>query len=795
MNKLLRYSLVVLLAMFGMGSAFAEDIIWQEDFSSYKAGDVPAGGTYSYGCQNGGGTTKIYEEALAGGTSPELLVAKSNGEFSAVIPLSGVSGDVTLSFKTNQTLTVSTSIEKVKIGEITKTGNDCTCTITLPEGLGRFDLKFVNTTSKNARLDDIKLYQGTAKKAAGLSFGTSARTVTIGADDNVFPTLSNTNSLPVTYDSSEKTVATIAADGTITLVAAGSTVISATSEETAEFAAGHAQYTLTVKDAQGGGGEGEITEITVAKAIEIINALENGKTTTEQYKVKGYIVGTPDFQRKDGALYGNVNFNMADEKDKASAASITVFRAKDLENKNFTEETTNRIKEGDFVVVQGKLQKYVKDEVVTPELTSGYLISVNAGSTTTTTYKITITNTEHGNITLDKYEAAAGEQVNVTGMTTAEGWQMEPPTITDANGNAVEIQGGDGGYYIIMPASNITIALNFIQLFKITIADYDKKMGDVQGISFNTEDNPIYKKAGKNVEFKVAAKQGYKVESVTVVDEDKNPISVGPNENNIYQFEMPAKNVTITAVFSGVVADTWTVAGTQPLTDKTWDPTDPNGDMTPDGNGIGVSSYERNDIVLEKGRKYEFKVVKNHSWDNEAYPDNNFVITVDETAKYHVKIFFNTTTHEITYEIQKTGEGQVGEKVYSVIGDLSGGWDTDTDMTKGEDGLYKAEFTNVAAGTYKFKVRVNHDWGENYGGGDDKDGNSVISVESNGSTVTVTFNAETKAVKAIITPSTGIATAKIINMNNTQLYNVAGQKVTSSYKGLVIVNGKKMIQK
>ena len=792
MNKLLRYSFVALLAMIA-GSAFAESIIWQEDFSSYAKDDIPQGTNSEthvyYSCQDGGSKTKIYAENLAGGTAPELLVSKSNGEFDVVIPLTGQSGEMTLSFKTNQTLTVSSTSENVTVGEITKTGNDCTCTITTPEGLGRLHLNFKNTSTKNARLDDIKLYQGTAKKAAGLSFGTSARTVTIGAADNVFPTLTNTNNLSVTYDSSEKTVATIAADGTITLVAAGSTVISATSEETAEFAAGHAQYTLTVKEASTT--PTEIEEITVSKALELANALADNGYSTVEYKIKGFVVGTPAIDKKaDGTFYGNAKFYMADEK--GGTNTIYAYQINGLNNEKMDSE--DYLKENDEVTVQGKLQKYVKSGTVTLEIAKGgFLTSLNRGATTTT-YKITITNTEHGNITLDKYEAAAGEKVNVTGMTTAEGWQMEPPTITDANGNAVEIQGGDGGYYIIMPASNITIALNFIQLFKITIANYDKNMGDVTGISFNSQDDPIYKKAGKNVEFTVTAKQGFKIESVTVVDEDKNPISVAPNERNIYQFEMPAKNVTITAVFSGSVADTWTVAGTQPLTDKTWDPTDPNGDMTPDGNGVGVSSYERNDIVLEKGINYEFKVVKNHAW-GEEYPEKNYVITVDETAKYHVKIFFNTTTHEVFHEINKTGEGQASEKVYSVIGDINGSWDTDTDMTKGEDGLYKAVFTNVAEGTYKFKVRVNHDWGENYGGGDDKDGNSVITVTSNGSTVTVTFNAETKAVKAIISPATGIATAKIVNMNNTQLYNVAGQKVTSSYKGLVIVNGKKMIQK
>ena len=117
------------------------------------------------------------------------------------------------------------------------------------------------------------------------------------------------------------------------------------------------------------------TEVNVAKALEIINALEDGKTTNDEYLVKGFVVGTPDFQRKaDGTLYGNVNFAIADEK--GGATTLTVFRAKDFENASFTEETINRIKEGDEVVVRGKLQKYVKNDVMTPELTSCYLISV-----------------------------------------------------------------------------------------------------------------------------------------------------------------------------------------------------------------------------------------------------------------------------------------------------------------------------------------------------------------------------------------------------------------------------------
>lgn len=122
----------------------------------------------------------------------------------------------------------------------------------------------------------------------------------------------------------------------------------------------------------------EVKSITIAAALDIINGLEDGKTTAEEYEIKGFVVGTPDFQRnKDGNLYGNVNFVIATEK--GGATTLTVYRAKDFENASFTEETINRIKEGDEVVVRGKLQKYVnKSGVMTPELTNCYLISVKS---------------------------------------------------------------------------------------------------------------------------------------------------------------------------------------------------------------------------------------------------------------------------------------------------------------------------------------------------------------------------------------------------------------------------------
>ena len=72
-----------------------------------------------------------------------------------------------------------------------------------------------------------------------------------GADNNVFPTLTNALGLTVTYESSNTSVATIESDGKITLLAPGTTTISAAfaggEVSGTKYAAKTVTYTLTVK--------------------------------------------------------------------------------------------------------------------------------------------------------------------------------------------------------------------------------------------------------------------------------------------------------------------------------------------------------------------------------------------------------------------------------------------------------------------------------------------------------------------------------------------------------------------
>ena len=132
-----------------------------------------------------------------------------------------------------------------------------------------------------------------------------------------------------------------------------------------------ATYTIVNTTAKGT----EADPFTVADAKLVIDALENGVTTAESYYVKGYVVGTPDIQKKaDGTFYGNANFDIADTK--GGSDKLTCFRLKGLNNENI--ESEDYIKENDQVLLFGQLQKYVKDDMVTPEIVKGYIAKIEA---------------------------------------------------------------------------------------------------------------------------------------------------------------------------------------------------------------------------------------------------------------------------------------------------------------------------------------------------------------------------------------------------------------------------------
>lgn len=347
-------------------ASFAQTIIWEEDWSTATKDQTPTEVNRNYTYGNGGGATKIYNEKLAGGEAPELLVAKNGGFLTANLDLNGASGDMTLRYQSNRTtVKVTSETEGVTVGDATNNGNSYELTVNVPAGTEKLSLTFTNTGS-NARLDDIKLFQGQAKKMAGLSWGTASRDVTIGSEENKFPVLTNANNLPVTYTAVPDTAATInATTGEITLVKAGKAVISAIFEGNDEYEAQTVSYTLTVKAAPTVDiSNTPETAYTVAKALELITAGEGLDT-------KVYVKGTISKLDNISTQYGNATYNISD--DGTTTNELIVFRGYYLGGEKFT--AGDEIEVGDEVIVYGKLVLYNN---TTPEINTGSsLYSVN----------------------------------------------------------------------------------------------------------------------------------------------------------------------------------------------------------------------------------------------------------------------------------------------------------------------------------------------------------------------------------------------------------------------------------
>ena len=364
MNKILRYSFVALLAMV-FAPSFAEDIIWQEDFSSYAKDDVPSSDDYSYACVGSG--TKIYNDKLAGGIAPELLIGKSGGSFSVTIPLNGKSGDMILSYKANYDR-ITVTATGATLGDKTASGTSYSIPVTVAAGTESVTLKFENKQGSNVRFDDAKLYQGIAKKPAGLSWGKASTTVTFGEDYSNIPTLQNPNELAVECTSDNAEVCTVTNAGVITVVGAGDANISAAFAGNDEYEAQTVSIKITVKPAIDHDAKGQknnpylITDEdfqTLAGSLkpedETSTASSNPKS--ERIYVKGYIVDIDDVTPEDLAQYGNMTFKIAAVKgDYDAEIKLKAYRCKYLENAKFT--SADQIAKDDEVVITGQIQWY-----------------------------------------------------------------------------------------------------------------------------------------------------------------------------------------------------------------------------------------------------------------------------------------------------------------------------------------------------------------------------------------------------------------------------------------------------
>lgn len=206
--------------------------------------------------------------------------------------------------------------------------------------------------------------------------------------------------------------------------------------------------------------------------------------------------------------------------------------------------------------------------------------------------------------------------------------------------------------------------------------------------------------------------------------------------------------VMLTAALGMQAQDTYTVAGTEALMGSNWNPEDTNNDMTSADNK--TYTLVKQDVSLKAGGKYEYKVLKNRSWDT-SYPSANATVEISEDGKYTVTFTFDAETQEPSAVAVRTGDAVFGEQTWTIAGvtPLCGTeWDpanTANDLTS-TDGinytLIKEGLALEAGVAYGFKVVADHAWGEEY-----PSENATLTVEENGLyTVTFKFNKDNKDV-------------------------------------------------
>ena len=141
--------------------------------------------------------------------------------------------------------------------------------------------------------------------------------------------------------------------------------------------------------------------------------------------------------------------------------------------------------------------------------------------------------------------------------------------------------------------------------------------------------------------------------------------------------------------------ETYTVAGTPAAIFGTeWDPTIVENDMTEQADGtFALTKYN----CQLAGSELEFKVTGNHSWDN-AWPDNNVVVTVEEAGLYDVTFIINPESKDVTYNVVKSGDFDPRTGELYILGQVNGnGWDPSVGfkMDTEDENIFTAQITTA----------------------------------------------------------------------------------------------------
>lgn len=421
------YFLFLFALIASIGNLYAAEVVlWEEDFSSGKLTGYVVG--------NGGGTTKIISEKLAKGTAPELLIAKKGGYLQVTVSdLKGLSGKMTLTFKSNKTdakfANVTTSTTGVTVSKPTNSSGVWTADFTVSEGVTSLTFKVENTDyarkAQNGRYDDFKLVGYEAEtKCATPTFNLTADATYTDVQDLVIT--STTEGAQIEYKiEGDKLTAPItgkqASPATVHLTANGTYMVTATATKEGLDASESADLMFTIAKKMNKPtfnltegavyGEAKVLEITSDKEgaqIEytIVGGGNINITKTEaspvnvtldqngEYTVEASVLEMDDYAKSDAA---GLNFKIE------LAAGVPTFS---VEEGTYTEAQAITLSPGEggsqvfYTINDGTEQLFI--EPIKLEEDGTYKITAYTAGTETLAKSVTVTKTYVINLPLEE---------------------------------------------------------------------------------------------------------------------------------------------------------------------------------------------------------------------------------------------------------------------------------------------------------------------------------------------------------------------------------------------------------
>lgn len=393
MNKILRYSFVALLAMIGL-SANAGKIVFAEITPALENGvqytDPFDGGDFTVVFGGGGNTGKYYTTGSGirlYGDGTMTIEAKSGSLTKIQITYDGANKPDAADVVDGGTYDPATGIW---------TGDASKVVFTRPTGSGHWRIKAIAT---NGDVEDVVVPTEGQTPETAITVARALEIINGLADgattDNTYYVVGFATSLNVTTggatflmgdDTSEaSTVKAYKLKGlgnkaivNTEFIKSGDKVVAfgalqkykdSNDNITPEVSGGYVYSVNGKTEDDTPNPEDAITEgkeasspMTVDQALNYINGFSDGFTTSKQYYVQGTVSSVEEISTSNG----NATFMLG---------NLKAFRLKGLENQNIT--TEDYLKANDEVIIYAKLQKYGSGEAATPELSSGYIYSLN----------------------------------------------------------------------------------------------------------------------------------------------------------------------------------------------------------------------------------------------------------------------------------------------------------------------------------------------------------------------------------------------------------------------------------